>query len=155
MGSRARRAVMVAMVALLAGWAAAAGPPTEGSSPAVVVTDETAGPGPVAFKVVEGSYLVDDCRCGKPAIMIPVQGTFTLVPSAVEPLFERFVVRGLRLGGGVAGISYQVTGAGTYRRGGMGFSGQQIKSTPVVREGSMPTSIRAESAPGPKLLVAP
>jgi hypothetical protein len=78
----------------------------------------SAAPGPRAYKVVEGSYLVDDCHCGRPAIMIPVQGTFTLVPSTVDPLFEHFLVRGLRLGGNVAGISYLVTGAGSYRRGG-------------------------------------
>jgi hypothetical protein len=72
----------------------------------------------MTYKVVEGNYLVDDCRCGKPAIMIPVQGTFTLVPSAVDPLFEYFFVRGLRLAGTAAAASIPVVGAGTYRRGG-------------------------------------
>jgi hypothetical protein len=112
-----RPAVLIPGV-LLATASAVAVPPVERDEPVVAAADASALPGPTTYKVVEGSYLVDDCRCGKPAIMIPVQGSFTLVPGGVDPLFEHFTIRGLLLGGGVAGISYQVTGAGTYRRGG-------------------------------------
>jgi hypothetical protein len=107
--------------ALLAASSAVAAPPVvrgDGPRPWAAVSDAGAQAGSMAYKVVEGSYLVDDCRCGRPAVMIPVQGTFTLVPGVVDPLFEHFTVRGLRLAGGVAGISHQVTGTGTYRRGG-------------------------------------
>jgi hypothetical protein len=113
-----RRLTVVVLGSWLAASAAVAVTPVERSDPSVAAADTTAAPGLITYKVVEGSYLVDDCRCGRPAIMIPVQGTFTLVPGSVDPLFEHFVVRGLRLSGGVAGIPYQVTGTGTYRRGG-------------------------------------
>jgi hypothetical protein len=118
MSCDARRLAVLFAGALFGAWTATAVPPVERGEPAAATAEAAMAPGPMTYKVVEGSYLVDDCRCGKPAVMIPVQGSFGLVRGRTDPLFEYFSVRGLLLGGNAAGASYPVTGAGSYRRGG-------------------------------------
>ena len=113
-----QRVAVLLLGALLTGWTAVAAPLVERRADEAGLVDTVARPGPVAYKVVEGSYLVDDCRCGRPAIMIPVQGSFHLAPDMADPLFEHFRVSDLRLGGNATGVSVQVTGSGRYRRGG-------------------------------------
>jgi hypothetical protein len=114
---RTRAAVLAVGVAFVANLAVAA-PPVERRAGEVRLDDSVTRPAPIPFKVVEGSYLVDDCRCGRPAVMIPVQGSFTLTPSTVDPLFEHLLVGNLRLSGNAAGTALLVAGSGTYRRGG-------------------------------------
>jgi len=75
-------------------------------------------PGTV-YRLVEGSYLVDDCLvCGRPTIQVPIRGSFQLVPSGQDPLYATFTVRAFRFGSESATQPYAGFGRGRYRRGG-------------------------------------
>src|SRR5690348_14609408 len=72
-----------------------------------------------AYTLVEGSYLVDDCPvCGRPTILLPMRGTFSLALVDQNPLFSTYEVRDISLKAGYSGWQYTVTGGGFYRIGG-------------------------------------
>src|SRR5438309_2043084 len=73
-----------------------------------------------AYRLVEGSYLVDDCLiCERPTILAPMRGTFNLVFLEQNPLFTHYAVRDLSfVAGSPAGWHYKVSGDGSYQIGG-------------------------------------
>jgi hypothetical protein len=73
----------------------------------------------VSYRLVEGSYLVDDCRaCARPAIKAEIRGAFQLVPTGRDPLFATYGVRALRFASDSSGAAYSGSGSGRYRQGG-------------------------------------
>src|SRR5258708_34724453 len=73
-----------------------------------------------AYKLVEGSYLVDDCPiCARPTIIEPMRGSFNLVLVEQNPLFSRYAVQDISFSAGYSnGPQYKVTGAGFLQIGG-------------------------------------
>ncbi|MBI3852660.1 MAG: hypothetical protein HY298_20575 [Verrucomicrobia bacterium] len=72
-----------------------------------------------AYTLVEGSYLVDDCPvCGRPTILLPMRGTFSLALVDQNPLFSTYEVRDISFKAGNSGWQYTVTGCGFYKIGG-------------------------------------
>ena len=73
----------------------------------------------LAYTLVEGSYLVDDCPiCGRPTILLPMRGTFDLVLLEQNPLFTCYEVRDISFTAGYSGLRYTVKGGGFYKIGG-------------------------------------
>ncbi|PYI82679.1 MAG: hypothetical protein DME26_16805 [Verrucomicrobia bacterium] len=71
-----------------------------------------------AYRLVEGSYLVDDCLiCERPTIQWPLRGTFNLALVEENPLFRRFAVRDINFVTR-SDPPYVTTGQGTYQIGG-------------------------------------
>lgn len=85
------------------------------------VTADTGFPaGSVRYRLIEGSWFVDDCTiCGRPPILVPIEGTFVLVPEPSKSLFDSFRVENLRFVGGPDVFRYTGELAGTYIRGGL------------------------------------
>jgi hypothetical protein len=81
---------------------------------------------PVRYELVEGNLLdrtgtifVDDCRCGRPTIEVPMTGKFFLLPVEVggpNP-FNSYLVIDLAMQS-TTPLEYGVTGSGKYRQGG-------------------------------------
>ena len=71
-----------------------------------------------AYTLLDGSYLVDDCLiCGRPTIMWPMRGTFTLTLLEENPLFRRYAFRDINFLT-QSPSPYDVTGQGAYQIGG-------------------------------------
>ena len=72
-----------------------------------------------AYRLVEGSYLVDDCTiCGRPTFRVPIHGSFQLIPNGQDPLFANYAVGAFRFAGDPMPRSYAGSGRGSYRQGG-------------------------------------
>ena len=73
----------------------------------------------VRYRLVEGSYLIDDCTiCGRPTFQVPIRGSFWLKPTRHCPLFSHFAVRCLRFRSLVPQMGYEGRMEGRYRIGG-------------------------------------
>ncbi len=102
------------------------------------------GPGPAekseSYRLVEGAALIDDCGpCGRPTLMIPIDGAFQLVTADPEPWYQVFEIRDFHF----VGIWGEYTGRlkGTYKIGGdfvldhrMTLEGR-INDRPIVLQG--------------------
>jgi hypothetical protein len=74
----------------------------------------------VAYRLEEGSVLIDDCIvCGRATLPIPIAGTFLLgeVAGAPNPV-STFRIDAIDFKGTRSGVDYKVQGIGTYRQGG-------------------------------------
>lgn len=73
----------------------------------------------VPYRLVEGSMLTDECAiCGRPTLLIPIRGSFTLEPVEPNPLFSNFLLRDLKFESLIAYGLYTGRMEGTYRIGG-------------------------------------
>lgn len=81
---------------------------------------QSTDPNPQQYTLINGSQLVDDCPvCGRPTILVPLTGTFTLTLLDQNPLYTRYELSDIFFqGGSKAGLEYKVTGKGTYQIGG-------------------------------------
>lgn len=70
------------------------------------------------YLLLDGSLLVDDCMCGRPAIPFPMRGSFRLVFREENPLFKFYDIKDLRFHTLTGTPGYEVTGHGTYEIGG-------------------------------------
>ncbi len=72
------------------------------------------------YALVTGSELVDDCPiCGRPTILAPLTGTFTLSLLDQNPLYTRYELTGISFHAGAqTGMQYKVSGSGIYQVGG-------------------------------------
>jgi hypothetical protein len=70
------------------------------------------------YMLLEGSQLVDDCYCGRPAISGPMRGTFELRLLSLGPLFATYAVTNIAFTASLANQTYKVSGHGTYQVGG-------------------------------------
>src|SRR5229473_461864 len=72
------------------------------------------------YGLVTGSQLVDDCpMCGRPTILAPLTGTFTLSVLDQSPLYTRYELTGISFhASSQTGIEYKVVGNGIYQIGG-------------------------------------
>lgn len=72
------------------------------------------------YTLLPGSQLVDDCSlCGRPTIQVPMRGTFALRPVQANPLFTTYAWETIAWAAdNGAGLSYKVTGQGTFQLGG-------------------------------------
>lgn len=72
----------------------------------------------VAYTVLDGSILVDDCPiCGRPTIEEPLRGTFDLVSRQITPPYSRYDVTNIDfVAGAGTGLERHITGSGAYVR---------------------------------------
>ncbi|MBN2271595.1 MAG: hypothetical protein JXN61_13335 [Sedimentisphaerales bacterium] len=108
-----RRALLMAMLGPLAVTAG------ENSIRTSQFTVGAAVGGAVRYRLMEGSYLIDDCTiCGRPTIPVPIRGSFWLKPTGENPLFSYYAVRGLRFESSSPHSEYVGHFNGTYQAGG-------------------------------------
>ncbi len=83
--------------------------------PAQAITNEV-----WQYTLLPDSRLVDDCPiCGRPTILVPLRGTFSLRPVQANPLFSTYAWETIAWAAdNGAGASYQVRGQGTFQVGG-------------------------------------
>ena len=87
----------------------------------VVALAQLASAGPaVNYLLLEGSELIDSCPvCGRPDIIVPVQGSLQLRLIQENPLVSTYAVEDISLVGGTPGGSYyKIVGQGTCQVGG-------------------------------------
>lgn len=73
----------------------------------------------VRYRLVEGSTLIDDCTiCGRPTILVPIRGSFWLVPTGQDMWFSYFAIRCLWFKSVFPGMEYKGRMEGTYEIGG-------------------------------------
>ena len=72
------------------------------------------------YTLITGSELVDDCPvCGRPTILAPLTGTFTLSLLDQNPLYTRYELTDISFQAGAqTGTEYKVVGSGIYQIGG-------------------------------------
>jgi len=72
------------------------------------------------YALVTGSQIVDDCPiCGRPTIVLPLTGTFTLSILDQNTLSTRYKLTGISFkAGGQPGNEYKVIGSGLFQIGG-------------------------------------
>ena len=89
------------------------------------------------YKLVEGSYLVDDCPvCERATIREPMRGSFDLVLLEVNPLFSRYALQNISFSAGYSnGLQYKVTGSGYYQVGGEVALVQQMTLQVAINNG--------------------
>lgn len=84
-----------------------------------IVPSYSSEPQGVSYMLLEGSTLTDDCTiCGRPAVIMPMRGTFQLVFREENPLFRTYDVQDLVFHAQAGASQYKVTGSGTYEIGG-------------------------------------
>jgi hypothetical protein len=67
---------------------------------------------PWRYQLLEGSSLADECLiCGRPTIIIPMRGSFTLRRGSVSPISQTFSIENANF---QAGPDYTFQGSGTY-----------------------------------------
>ncbi len=107
----------------------------------------------MSYMLLEGSTLTDDCTiCGRPTLLVPLRGTFLLVFREQNPLFTTYDMRGIRFEALQAGLSYTVTGEGTYEIGGEVALEQRMALKVQVKD--VP-DVELESGSGPVQRVWP
>ena len=74
----------------------------------------------LAYRLLEGSSLVDDCPiCGRPALLYPLRGTFTLVQTNVNPIITQYQLRDIDFyTGSRSNAEHRIRGNGEYQVGG-------------------------------------
>lgn len=72
------------------------------------------------YTLLRSAEFVDDCLvCGRPTIILPLQGSFLLRLIEQNPLFATYAVEEIAFVAGTPpGPYYKITGSGTYRIGG-------------------------------------
>lgn len=101
------------------------------------------------YKLIEGSYLVDDCLiCGRPSIQIPLRGSFTLRLISENPLESSYAVENVSFHASNADQVYDFTGSGTFSLGGEVALHQEMALTGdlVAPSGAKQTGFTNESA---------
>jgi hypothetical protein len=75
---------------------------------------------PVVYRLLEGSSLVDDCLiCGRPSIIYPLRGTFTLVQTNANPIITQYELREIDFYTGTrSNAEHRIRGHGAYQAGG-------------------------------------
>jgi len=74
---------------------------------------------PVRYRLIEGSTLLDECTiCGRPPIVVPIQGSFWLDPNETDPLFSNFIIRCLHFRSINPVAGYEGSMNGIYHVGG-------------------------------------
>ena len=75
---------------------------------------------PWQYILLKGSEIVDDCPiCDRVPIPVPIHGSFQLRLSQHGPLFSYYTLENIDFSGGSPfGISFKITGQGTYQVGG-------------------------------------
>jgi hypothetical protein len=83
----------------------------------------------VAYTLMEGSTLLDDCLiCGRPTIVYPLRGTFSLVPLEANLLFARYRMTNLAFTANRGGGEQRdVAGTGLFQIGGEVAVVQEMK----------------------------
>src|SRR5687767_5625208 len=91
----------------------------------IVVSSTATGPvhtftNPVVYRLLEGSTLTDDCLiCGRPALLYPLRGTFTLVQTNVNPITTQYQLRDIDFyTGSRSNAEHRIRGSGEYQVGG-------------------------------------
>src|SRR5690242_1717782 len=85
-----------------------------------VAAQNFTNPTVLAYRLLEGSTLVDDCPiCGRPSLQYPLRGTFTLVQTNVNPISTQYQLRDIdfytRSG---SNVEHRIRGNGQYQVGG-------------------------------------
>lgn len=84
-----------------------------------IIPSYSSEPQGVSYMLLDGSTLTDDCTiCGRPAIIMPMRGTFQLVFREEHLLFTTYDVQELEFHAQAGSSTYKVTGAGMYEIGG-------------------------------------
>jgi len=73
----------------------------------------------MSYMLLEGSTLTDECTiCGRPPLIFPMRGTFSLSLRECNPLFTTYDVKEIQFLASNGFSSYEVTGEGMYEIGG-------------------------------------
>ena len=85
-----------------------------------VEAQTNAAGGPWVYRLLAGSYLIDDCLpCARPTFMLPMQGSFTLILTEDNPLLARYELRDLSFVAASPGAApYRLAGKGSWTMGG-------------------------------------
>src|SRR5687767_7296112 len=77
---------------------------------------QKASPPGLAYRLLEGSTLVDDCLiCGRPSLVFPLRGTFTLVRTNSTPVGAQYALRDIDFYTGVRSNAQRlISGQGHY-----------------------------------------
>jgi len=72
------------------------------------------------YVLLPGSQLIDDCPvCGRPTIIVPLQGAFQMRLVQENPLFSTYAWEGIAWTAGTpGGTTYRIAGGGTFQVGG-------------------------------------
>ncbi len=69
---------------------------------------------PVSYRLIEGSYFLDDCLiCGRPSIFRPIRGTFDLLEISRDNNFAHYLVTNINFAA-MADSTFRIRGDGTY-----------------------------------------
>ena len=95
---------------------------------------------PWVYTLVDGSQLLDDCPiCDRVSIPVPMRGTFQLRLLVPGPLSTSYALENISFHAGTpGGISYQVTGQGTYVVSGEIVNLQDLSLTLLIDDGVNP-----------------
>lgn len=95
---------------------------------------------PWSYTLVDGSQLLDDCPiCDRVSVPVPMRGTFQLRLLVQGPIFATNAVENISFqAGSPGGITYQVTGQGTYVFGGEVANLQSLSLTLLIDDGVNP-----------------
>ena len=115
---------------------------------AEVVPDQANG---WRYSLLEGSTLTDDCPvCGRPAIILPMRGTFTLRLITDNGLFATYAMEDISFTAGSGPAwNYQVSGSGTLQIGGEVAVTQEGALHVAIDNGLVKTNAQLASARGP------
>lgn len=92
------------------------GPASDGRVDMAFVLASAVEPHPRRYRLIEGSMLTEDCDgCDRPAVTVPIRGSFWLYPVEVDPLVSNYAVRRLRFHSLELDPAYRGEGHGTYR----------------------------------------
>ena len=122
------------------------------------------------YSLEKESYLIDDCTvCGRPTILVPIEGTFLLGEVAGPPNpTSTYRIDGIDFKSTGKGPAYTVSGAGAYRQGGEvallqeivldvqvnDVPGVHMESGPVEVPAALPAiDIQAEQTNPPGIIV--
>jgi hypothetical protein len=105
---------------------------------------------PWRYTLIGGATLTDDCPiCGRPAIMLPMDGTFDLVLREENPLFTTYSLENIQwVAGHEGGMRYILTGVGEYQVGGEVAVTQRLTLTLKVDDGKEVTKAEFASEHG-------
>jgi hypothetical protein len=85
-----------------------------------VTAQSFTNPPVLAYRLLEGSTLTDDCPiCGRPSLIRPLRGTFTLVQTNVNPIAAQYELRDIDFyTGSRSNAQHRIRGTGMYQVGG-------------------------------------
>jgi len=108
-------------------------------------------PNPWRYTLVHGSTLLDDCPvCDRPALILPLRGTFELRQTSENPLFTFYTLENIDFeAGSEGGPRYRVTGRGEYQVGGEVALVHQLSLQLLVDDGLSPRQASCSSGLAP------